>query len=135
MAKTDFKSIGEYHAQFPPEVSGRLQAIREVIRETAPASEEVISYQIPAFRYGGAFLIYYSAYKSHISLSSPFSEAFLKEFEKELGGYKVSKSAIQFPDKEALPLELIRRMIAFRVAETLKKLPVAAMGFDRESME
>ncbi|WP_315816725.1 DUF1801 domain-containing protein [Paraflavitalea speifideaquila] len=69
---------------------------------------ELISYQIPAYKYHG-FLIYYSAYKSHISLSYPFSAALLTEFKTELAKYTVSKAAIQFPNDEPLPASLIKR--------------------------
>lgn len=116
MAKTDYKTIDQYQETFPAEAQSRMQAIREVIHEVVPEAEEVISYQIPCFKYRG-YLIYYSAYAKHISLSSPFSSELLKHFENELKKYKVSKSAIQFPNNEPLPLDLIRKIIAFRKKE------------------
>lgn len=116
MAKTDFKSIDEYHQAFPSDVQERMQAIRNIVHKIVPEAEEVISYQIPCFKYKG-YLLYYSAYAKHISLSYPFSEALLKKFEKELKGYKVSKSAIQLPSNEPLPLDLIKGIVAFRKKE------------------
>ncbi|QNL48091.1 DUF1801 domain-containing protein [Olivibacter sp. SDN3] len=118
MAKTDFKTIDEYHNAFPMEVQERMQKIRKVIREVVPEAEEVISYQIPAFKYKKGYLIYYSAYTKHISLSSPWSEALLKEFEPELKKLKVTKSAIQLPSRDELPLDLIKRIVAFRKKES-----------------
>lgn len=120
MAKTDYKTINQYHKVFPKEIQERMQSIREVIHKAVPEAEEVISYQIPCFKYKG-YLIYYSAYAKHISLSYPFSEALLKKFEKELKKLKVSKSAIQFPNDETLPLDLIRRIIEFRKKENEEK--------------
>lgn len=117
MAKTDFKTIDEYQNAFPEDIRQRMQEIRLVIREVAPEAEEVISYQIPAFKIGKAFLIYYSAYAKHISLSSPWSEALLNEFKTELKGLKVSKSAIQVPNEQALPVDFIKRLIEFRKKE------------------
>jgi uncharacterized protein YdhG (YjbR/CyaY superfamily) len=118
MAKTDFKTIDEYHSTFPPEIAERMQQIREIVHDVAPGAQEVISYQIPAFRYGKkGFLIYYSAYAKHISLSSPWTQAFLKHFEADLQGLTVSRSAIQFPHEKPLPLDLIREMVAFRKDE------------------
>lgn len=116
MAKTDYKSIDEYHRAFPAEVQDRMQAIRKVIHEVVPEVEETISYQIPCFKYKG-YLIYYSAYAKHISLSYPFSAALLKRFEQELEGYKLSKSALQLPSNQELPLDLIRGIVAFRKDE------------------
>ncbi|MES2650721.1 MAG: DUF1801 domain-containing protein [Bacteroidota bacterium] len=117
MAKTDYKSIDEYHNVFPQEAQQRMQHIRQLIKEVAPEAEEVISYQIPAFKIGKKFLIYYSAYTKHISLSSPWSEAFLKNFDTELKGYTVTKSAIHLLHDKPLPLALIKQMVVFRKVE------------------
>lgn len=116
MARTDFKNVDQYHSAFPPEVVERLDSIRNIIQKTVPDAEEVISYQIPAYKYHG-FLVYYSAYKSHISLSYPFTPAFLAAFKADLAKYKVSKSAIQFPHDEPLPTALIKKMVQFRMKE------------------
>ncbi|MRG45077.1 DUF1801 domain-containing protein [Chitinophaga sp. SYP-B3965] len=116
MAKTDFKTIDEYHHTHPAELQERMQSIRDLIHKEVPGVEEVISYQIPCFKYKG-YLIYYSAYAKHISLSYPYSEALLKKFDKELKKLKVSKSAIQFPNSEPLPLDLIKGIVAFRKKE------------------
>lgn len=116
MAKTDFKSIDEYHTTFSPELVGRMQQIREIVHQAVPEAEEVISYQIPCFKYKG-YLIYYSGYKNHISLSYPFSKSFLDEFAEELNKFKVSKSAIQIQNDMPLPVDLLRRIIEFRKKE------------------
>jgi uncharacterized protein YdhG (YjbR/CyaY superfamily) len=116
MAKTDYKTIDEYHNVFPVDLQEKMQSIRAVIHKAVPEVEEVISYQIPCFKYKG-YLIYYSAYAKHISLSYPFSEALLEAFKTELSKFKVSKSAIQFPNNEALPLDLIKRIVEFRRKE------------------
>lgn len=118
MAKTDFKSIDEYHKTFTGDTLKRLQTIRELAHKVAPDALEVISYQIPAFKLGDKFhLIYYCAFPKHITISSPWSEIFLKEFEKDLKEMKVSKSAIQFPHQKPLPVDLIKRILIFRKKE------------------
>lgn len=116
MAKTNYKTIQEYHDAQPAELQSRMQDIRKVIHKVVPNVEETISYQIPCFKYNG-YLIYYAAFAKHITLSHPYSEAFLKNFESELKSYKVSKSAIQFPNSQPLPLDFIRRIIEFRKKE------------------
>lgn len=117
MAKTDFKTIDEYHSIFPAEVQERMQQIRKIIKEVASEAEEVISYQIPAFKIGKQFLMYYSAYAKHISLSSPWSPALLKEFEADLEGLKVSRSAIQLPSDKPIPAAFVTRLVKFRKRE------------------
>jgi len=116
MAKTAYQTIDEYHKAFPEDIQERMQQIRKLVKAVVPEAEEIISYQIPAFKYKG-YLIYYSAYAKHISLSSPWSAALLKEFAPELEKLNVSKSAIQLPNKDELPVELIKRIITFRKKE------------------
>lgn len=123
MAKTDYKSIDEYHKAFPEEIQKRLKAIRDIVHKVAPAAEEVISYQIPAFKYNG-FLIYYAAFTNHVTISNPWSQALLKKFEKELSDLKVSKSVIQFPNTAELPVDLITRIVEFRKFENETKSKV-----------
>lgn len=117
MAKTDYKTIDRYHAAFPAEAAERMQKVSDVIHNIAPEAEEVISYQIPAFKIGKAFLIYYAAFENHLSLSNPWSEALLKEFATELKGLKVSKSVIQFPNDKPLPMDFIKALLKFRKKE------------------
>jgi uncharacterized protein YdhG (YjbR/CyaY superfamily) len=116
MAKTDYKTIEQYHHVYPAELQERMQSIRDVIHRVVPEVEEMISYQIPCFKYKG-YLIYYSAYTKHISLSHPFSQEFLNHFKDDLKKFKVTKSAIQFPNDKALPLDLIQEIVEFRKKE------------------
>ena len=118
MAKTNFKTIDEYNGTFTGEVLERLDIIRKTILDLVPDAEESISYQIPAMKVGKkTFLIHYCAFPNHISLSSPWTERFLKEFEEDLKGYKLSKSVIQFPNDRTLPLKLIQNIILYRLKE------------------
>lgn len=120
MAKTDFKTIDEYQSTFPEEIQERMQIIRTIVHRIVPNVEEAISYQIPRFKYKG-YLLYYSAYAKHISLSHPFSDALLEHFKENLKNYKVSKSAIQIPNNLPLPLQFIEDFIKFRVEENENK--------------
>jgi uncharacterized protein YdhG (YjbR/CyaY superfamily) len=120
MAKTDYKSIDQYHADFEGETLFRLNKIRSIIKEVVPTAEEAISYQIPCFKYEG-YLIYYCGFAKHITLSNPFSEAFLSHFQSDLKGYKMSKAAIQIPTDKPLPEDLIKRIIEFRKKENEEK--------------
>lgn len=116
MAKTNYQSIDQYHKDFPKETVERLQKIREIIHKVVPDVEETISYQIPCFKYQG-YLIYYCAFDKHITISHPYSAAFLEHFKTDLEGYKVSKAAIQLPLNKPLPEKLIKRIIEFRRKE------------------
>lgn len=118
MAKTDYKTIDEYHKVFSGEALKRMQTIRELVHKVATNAEEVISYQIPAFKLSDKFhLIYYCAFPKHITISSVWTDAMLKELEDDLKGYKISKSAIQLPLDKPFQLDLINKILKFRKAE------------------
>lgn len=115
---TKFETVAQYISTFPEPVQLLLEQIRRTIQENAPEAEEVISYNIPAFKYHG-MLIFYSAYQKHVSISTaPF--AVFEMFAKELAPYKRSKSTVQLPLHKPLPLELIAKMTQFRLKENLE---------------
>jgi uncharacterized protein YdhG (YjbR/CyaY superfamily) len=111
-------SIHEYISNFPPEIQKLLNQLRETIQKAAPEATEKISYNIPTFYLSGN-LVHFAAYKNHIGFY-PAPSA-LKKFEKELKDYPRSKGAVQFLLDKPLPLELITKMVAFRVKENLQK--------------
>lgn len=116
MAKTDFKTAEDYIATFPAADQEALQAIRAAIRAGAPDAEEVISYQIPAFKLDG-FVLYYSAFAHHFNLSAPPPTAVYEAFKDQLAAYETTKSAIRLPKSRPLPLALITDLAAFRAQE------------------
>ena len=115
MAKTDFKSADEYIATFPDHVQKILREVRAAILKGVPDAEEVISYQIPAVKSGGDWVLYYSAYAKHFSLACPPPFSAFVAFEDELARYQRSKSAVQFPLDEPVPATLITKMAKHQV--------------------
>ncbi len=114
-----FKYVEEYLSIFPEEIKELLQTLREAIKEAAPEAEEVISYNMPAYRYNG-ILVYFAAYKNHIGFY-PGSSLINEVFKKDLVKYKTSKGTIQFPLAKAIPVMLIKKIVRFRVKYNLDK--------------
>ena len=107
-------SVDEYISAADPDAKKALSDIRKTIKSAAPNAEEVISYQIPGYKYYG-MLVFFAAWKDHISLyPAPWSAESLK---KEMSVYKGSKGTIKFPIDEPMPLTLIKRMVKYRVKE------------------
>jgi uncharacterized protein YdhG (YjbR/CyaY superfamily) len=116
--KITFTNIDEYIATFPDEVQERLQSIRTAIQKAAPEATEAISYQMPTFKLNGN-LVHFAAFKHHIGFySTPSGHS---EFKEDLSRYKGGKGSVQFPITDPLPLDLISRIVAFRVQENLVK--------------
>jgi uncharacterized protein YdhG (YjbR/CyaY superfamily) len=113
-----YASIDEYIALFPEPVQAKLMQIRELVKELAPDAAERISYRIPTFYLNGN-LVHFAAYAHHIGFY-PTSSG-IAHFKRDLSPYKSSKGAVQFSLDQDLPLDLIRRIVEFRVAENRMK--------------
>jgi len=120
MAKTNFKSVDEYMATQPERAQAVLERVRSNIRKALPGAEEVISYQIPAYKLHGGCVLYFAGWKQHYSLY-PAGDRLVSAFKKELAPYKLSKGTIRFPLSEPVPVKLIERIAKFRAKEVAER--------------
>lgn len=120
MAKTNFKSVDEYIAAQPEARHAVLDRVRGAIRAALPRAEEVISYQIPAYKMPGGTLLYFAGWKQHYSIY-PATAALVAAFEDELATYKISKGTIRFPLSQPVPVRLIARLAKFRAKEMARR--------------
>jgi len=116
--KKEYSTIDEYVRCFPSEIQKKLEEIRAAVKAIAPDAEEKISYQMPTFYLNGN-LVHFAAFKDHIGFY-PIPSG-IEAFEQELKEYKRGKGSVQFPLNQPLPMELIRRIVEFRVEENRRK--------------
>ena len=114
-----FNSVEEYLAAQTGHKKRILEELRGIIRTSAPDAEEVISYNMPAYKQEG-MLVYFMAHTNHIGFY-PGSSVVNEVFKDELKGYKTSKGTIQLPINKALPKRLIQRIVKYRVNENIRK--------------
>lgn len=118
--KLPIKNIDDYMALQPEKVRETLENLRQIIRETAPEAEEMISYGIPAYKYHG-MLVFFAAYKKHCSLFAG-NGALTEQMKEQLKDHKTSKGTIQFTVEKPLPDELVRHIVKFRMKENVEKM-------------
>jgi uncharacterized protein YdhG (YjbR/CyaY superfamily) len=122
MAKTDYASVDAYLEAQPETARPMLDVVRQAIRSALPEAQEVISYQIPAYRIAGRVALFFAGWKKHYSLY-PVSDALLAAFADELEPYEVEKGTIRFPLSEPVPADLIGRIAAFKAEEAKARTP------------
>jgi uncharacterized protein YdhG (YjbR/CyaY superfamily) len=115
--KGQFTTIDEYIAEFPENIRDMLEGLRQVIRESAPGAKEAIRYGIPTFRLNGN-LVHFAAFKHHIGFY-PTPSA-ISAFSQELAPYKQAKGSVRFPTDKPIPYDLVRKIVKYRVEESLE---------------
>ena len=114
-----FTTVDEYISFFPAAVGTKLQTLRKAIKKAALDAEEGISYNMPAFKQEGV-VVYFAAFTNHIGLYPTVSP--MAAFKKELSVYESGKGSVQFPLDQPLPLDLVTKIVQFKVKENMGKM-------------
>jgi uncharacterized protein YdhG (YjbR/CyaY superfamily) len=113
--RQQYKTVDDYIKTFPADIQAILEKMRRIVREVVPEAEEVISYQMPAFKLKGKNLVYFAAFKNHIGFYPAPSG--IAAFEKELAPYVKGKGTLQFPLNRPIPYDLVRKIVLVRAKE------------------
>lgn len=111
-------TVTEYINAAPKEARQKLREMRSTIRAAAPGAAESLKWSMPAYSYR-RILVTFAGFKQHIGFY-PTPSA-VTAFAKQLSGYKKAKGSIQFPLDKPLPLDVIRKITAFRVRESVEQ--------------
>ena len=125
------KTVDEYMARVPPKFRATLQRLRRLIKAAAPDAEEVISYQMPAFRQNG-MLVYSAAFEDHCSLFVASDEV-RRRFAAELKPFATGKGTLRFTPEQPPPARLVTRIVQVRVAENAARRSPGTVRHDSSS--
>ena len=109
------KNVDAYIASQPVAVREMLKQIRSIIRSIVPDAEEVISYQVPSYKYHG-MLVGFGIHKNGCSLYT-MNTKILGSLSKELKDLEYSGSTIHFNPQRPLPVALIKKLVRQRMKE------------------
>ncbi len=111
-------TVDEYLNNFDGEARIRLDTMRSIVKELAPQAEESFSYGLVGYKLNKKPLVYFGGFAHHTGFyATPNGhEAFKEEFSK----YKQGKGSVQFPLDQAFPVELVRKVVHFRVEQLSK---------------
>jgi uncharacterized protein YdhG (YjbR/CyaY superfamily) len=108
-------TITEYIDTAPFAVQEKLHQLHECIRAAAPGAVEGLKWNMPAYSYQ-RILVTFKFFKHHIGFYPTPST--LAAFAPKLLKYKTGNGSIQFPLNQPLPIDLIRKIVLYRVKES-----------------
>ncbi|HXU40045.1 MAG TPA: DUF1801 domain-containing protein [Blastocatellia bacterium] len=106
------KDVDSYIAAAPKQAQALLSELRMLIRNTAPAAVERISYGMPYYEYKGR-LAYFSIWKTHIGVYIP--TPIIEDHKSELAAYETTEATVRLPLNKKLPAALLRKLIKARM--------------------
>ena len=110
--------VDKYIKGFPTGIQKELEQIRTTIKQAAPKAIETFKYAMPTYVLNGN-LVHFAAFKNHIGLYPTPSG--IEAFREELSAYQGAKGTIRFPLLQPIPLDLVKRIVEFRVQENANK--------------
>lgn len=107
--------VDKYLSALPVDSRKALETLRELIKAAAPKADEVISYQIPTYKYHGP-LVHFVARKDYCSFVL-VSKSVIEKFKNELKDFKIFGTTVHFTSKKPLPVSLVKKIVKERVKE------------------
>lgn len=93
-----------------------LRDLRATLRRILPHADEALKYGMPAVVLGGKGIAGYDAFADHCGYF-PMSSEVLGAAGEAVARYRTSKGGLQFPIDRPLPVGIVRRLVALRLAE------------------
>ncbi len=109
--------LDDYYAKLSDVAIPHLTTLRSLCREGLPKADEALHWNNPAFVQGGTRLLMLQSYKQHCSLRFPTRQFADQRQAVEAAGYEAGEGFIKLPYDTAIPVALVKKLIAARLAE------------------
>jgi uncharacterized protein YdhG (YjbR/CyaY superfamily) len=113
-----YSTVDEYIALQSVQIRADLRLLRKTIKKAAPGAEEMINYQMPAYKLNG-MLVFFAAAKTHFGFY-PGSGPIIA-FREKLKQYETSKGTIRFQLDNPIPMKLVTEIVKWKVKDNLSK--------------
>ncbi len=113
-------TINDYISTITSLQKAEYKRIRAIVRQVIPGVEETVSYGVPAFKYKGRPVIYFGAFKNHMSIF-PASDLMIETLGEAVGKFRTSKGTLQFTSDNPISDSLIKKIVCYRLADISKK--------------
>lgn len=110
------QTVDEYIDGFTGPGRELLEQLRALAHETVPEAGEAIKWGHPAWVHpSGTILFMVSGHARHAGVA--FTPSTREGFDADLDGFATGKGTVKLPYGQPVPVDLLRRMMAFRVRE------------------
>ena len=99
-------SVEDYLAALTRAQREQFERVRRIVRSMVPEAEETISYGIPTFKHRGKYLIYFAAFKDHLSVY-PTVDA--------VEATEGTKGTFRFSEDDPVPEDVVGAIVAHRL--------------------
>ena len=109
------KTVDDYISNSAEESQFILNEIRKIIKSTIPKAEEVISWNVPFYKFNGP-VAGFAVYKDHVSFGIA-NRVIESEIRKALekNGYKTGKKTLQIKFQQKVPIKFIKQLLRSQI--------------------
>jgi uncharacterized protein YdhG (YjbR/CyaY superfamily) len=101
-------TVDEYVQALTPGHREQFERIRGIVKRLVPDAEETISYRVPTFKYRGKYLIYFAAFKNHMSVYPTIGA---------VEATKGTKGTFQFTEADPVPEDVVVKIVSHRMSQ------------------
>lgn len=105
--------VEKYLENTTPTQKAFYEKVKKIVKAQIPEAEESLTYGIPTFKYKGKYVIYFGAFKTHMSIYPIFAET-VKEIGPELEKFRAGKGTLRFTEENPIPEKFITALVKYR---------------------
>ena len=108
-------AVESYIQKLPTGQHQQFLRIRGLVKQLVPDAEETISYGIPTWKYKGKYVLYFAAFKDHMSIYPAISDLG-PDLNARMEKYRAGKGTLHFTEDDPIPDDIVEAMVKHRLA-------------------